>query len=237
MPSFERLYLSAPGRRARVTCRNQGLRSGPSAERPVPPDWTGPASSKAAPSLLSERQGYGEPCHQAQHDHRWPDRAAPGKQRSAARDQPPVFRPGRAQPAAMCLQGRHRTAGRALPVPLRRRRPGSRTVHRHEPSHRRGVLLPSDRLATPGADHEPERADHRHPGAGKSTHIKALSLRSMSYGVKTLVLGDLSEPHRDRSAGLSNPGEVVGLRSSASRSRCRTACSRRSSRSQRRTGA
>lgn len=33
------------------------------------------------------------------------------------------------------------------------------------------------------------------PGAGKSAHIKALALRLMSYGVKTLVLGDLKNEY------------------------------------------
>ena len=40
------------------------------------------------------------------------------------------------------------------------------------------------------------------PGAGKSAHIKALSLRLMSYGVKTLVLGDLKNEYRELAAGL-----------------------------------
>jgi type IV secretory pathway VirB4 component len=35
------------------------------------------------------------------------------------------------------------------------------------------------------------------PGAGKSAHIKALSLRLMSYGVKTLVLGDLKNEYEE----------------------------------------
>lgn len=34
------------------------------------------------------------------------------------------------------------------------------------------------------------------PGAGKSAHIKALSLRLMSYGIKTLVLGDLKNEYQ-----------------------------------------
>jgi type IV secretory pathway VirB4 component len=34
------------------------------------------------------------------------------------------------------------------------------------------------------------------PGAGKSAHIKALALRLMSYGVKTLVLGDLKNEYQ-----------------------------------------
>jgi type IV secretory pathway VirB4 component len=33
------------------------------------------------------------------------------------------------------------------------------------------------------------------PGSGKSAHIKALALRLMSYGVKTLVLGDLNHEY------------------------------------------
>lgn len=40
------------------------------------------------------------------------------------------------------------------------------------------------------------------PGAGKSAHIKALSLRLMSYGVKTLILGDLKNEYKELSAAL-----------------------------------
>ena len=40
------------------------------------------------------------------------------------------------------------------------------------------------------------------PGAGKSAHIKALSLRLMSYGVKTLVLGDLKNEYKELSHAL-----------------------------------
>jgi type IV secretory pathway VirB4 component len=40
------------------------------------------------------------------------------------------------------------------------------------------------------------------PGAGKSAHIKALSLRLMSYGVKTLVLGDLKNEYKELAQGL-----------------------------------
>ena len=40
------------------------------------------------------------------------------------------------------------------------------------------------------------------PGAGKSAHIKALSLRLMSYGVKTLVLGDLKNEYKELAHGL-----------------------------------
>ena len=40
------------------------------------------------------------------------------------------------------------------------------------------------------------------PGAGKSAYIKALSLRLMSYGVKTLVLGDLKNEYKDLAHGL-----------------------------------
>ena len=35
------------------------------------------------------------------------------------------------------------------------------------------------------------------PGAGKSAHIKALSLRLMSYGVTTLILGDLKNEYKE----------------------------------------
>jgi type IV secretory pathway VirB4 component len=41
------------------------------------------------------------------------------------------------------------------------------------------------------------------PGAGKSAHIKALSLRLMSYGVKTLVLGDLKDEYKELAHALS----------------------------------
>jgi hypothetical protein len=40
------------------------------------------------------------------------------------------------------------------------------------------------------------------PGAGKSAHIKALSLRLMSYGIKTLVLGDLKNEYKQLSQAL-----------------------------------
>ncbi|WP_194909734.1 type VI secretion protein [Catenulispora rubra] len=40
------------------------------------------------------------------------------------------------------------------------------------------------------------------PGAGKSAYIKALSLRLMSYGVKTLVLGDLKNEYKELAHGL-----------------------------------
>lgn len=40
------------------------------------------------------------------------------------------------------------------------------------------------------------------PGAGKSAHIKGLSLRLMSYGVKTLVLGDLKNEYKELAHGL-----------------------------------
>jgi hypothetical protein len=40
------------------------------------------------------------------------------------------------------------------------------------------------------------------PGAGKSAHIKALSLRLMSYGVKTLALGDLKNEYKELAQGL-----------------------------------
>jgi type IV secretory pathway VirB4 component len=40
------------------------------------------------------------------------------------------------------------------------------------------------------------------PGAGKSAHIKALSLRLMSYGVKTLVLGDLKDEYKELAYAL-----------------------------------
>ena len=40
------------------------------------------------------------------------------------------------------------------------------------------------------------------PGAGKSAHIKALSLRLMSYGVKTLILGDLKNEYKELAQAL-----------------------------------
>jgi type IV secretory pathway VirB4 component len=40
------------------------------------------------------------------------------------------------------------------------------------------------------------------PGAGKSAHIKGLSLRLMSYGVKTLVLGDLKNEYEELAHAL-----------------------------------
>jgi type IV secretory pathway VirB4 component len=40
------------------------------------------------------------------------------------------------------------------------------------------------------------------PGAGKSAHIKALALRLMSYGIKTLVLGDLKNEYKDLAQAL-----------------------------------
>lgn len=40
------------------------------------------------------------------------------------------------------------------------------------------------------------------PGAGKSAHIKALSLRLMSYGLKTLVLGDLKDEYKELAHAL-----------------------------------
>jgi type IV secretory pathway VirB4 component len=40
------------------------------------------------------------------------------------------------------------------------------------------------------------------PGAGKSAHIKALSLRFMSYGVKTLILGDLKNEYAELAKAL-----------------------------------
>jgi type IV secretory pathway VirB4 component len=40
------------------------------------------------------------------------------------------------------------------------------------------------------------------PGAGKSAHIKALSLRLMSYGIKTLVLGDLKNEYKQLAQAL-----------------------------------
>ncbi|MBS2963935.1 type VI secretion protein, partial [Actinocrinis puniceicyclus] len=40
------------------------------------------------------------------------------------------------------------------------------------------------------------------PGTGKSAHIKALALRLMSFGVKTLVLGDLKNEYRELAHAL-----------------------------------
>ena len=40
------------------------------------------------------------------------------------------------------------------------------------------------------------------PGAGKSAHIKGLALRLMSYGVKTLVLGDLKNEYKELAYAL-----------------------------------
>ena len=40
------------------------------------------------------------------------------------------------------------------------------------------------------------------PGAGKSAHIKALSLRLMSYGVTTLILGDLKNEYKELAQAL-----------------------------------
>ena len=40
------------------------------------------------------------------------------------------------------------------------------------------------------------------PGSGKSAHIKALAHRLMSYGVKTLILGDLKNEYKDLAQAL-----------------------------------
>jgi len=40
------------------------------------------------------------------------------------------------------------------------------------------------------------------PGAGKSAHIKGLAFRLMSYGVKTLVLGDLKNEYKELASAL-----------------------------------
>jgi type IV secretory pathway VirB4 component len=40
------------------------------------------------------------------------------------------------------------------------------------------------------------------PGAGKSAHIKALAHRLMSYGVKTLILGDLKNEYKELAQAL-----------------------------------